>query len=148
MRGGSKTPANSARNDDGSRQWGDKPCCGLVETLEQRRELRFSSNKPRPWIERKFMVGVVFAIVGYTWYVYVGRLCVPMMKRNNGALGNRAMGSTCPLVVMSRPITHLRDSRKSLLVAFLVVFCFLGLMFLWSYIKVWGACDLCACGLC
>ncbi|KLO17758.1 zf-DHHC-domain-containing protein [Schizopora paradoxa] len=116
MREGKKNNAadnDNARNDDGSRRWEDKQCCGFVETMERRRELRFAGNKPRPWLERKFMVGIVFAIVGYTWYVYIGRLCVPMIKRRNDALGDRAMG-----------------------IAFLTVYCFLGLMFLWSYTKL------------
>lgn len=101
---------NNARNDDGSRRWDDKACCGFVETMEKRREQRFASNKPRPWLERKFMVGIVYAIVGYTWYVYVGRLCVPMIKRHGDALGDRAMGSTCSSSCFSfGPSTDQRD---------------------------------------
>lgn len=115
MHRGARKAGNNARDDDGSRRRDNtgKTCCGFVEIMEQRRELRFTSNKPRPWIERKFIIGLVLAIVGYAWYVYIGRLCVPMVRQDVGALGNRVMG-----------------------IFFLVVYCLLGLMFFWTYIKL------------
>ncbi|KAH8112143.1 zf-DHHC-domain-containing protein [Phellopilus nigrolimitatus] len=86
---------------------------GFADHAAIKRQERARRNKPRPWIERKFIVAVVVGIAGYAWYVYVGRFCVPMIRRDVGAMGGRGMG-----------------------VAFLVVFCLLGLMFWWTYIKL------------
>ncbi|THH03993.1 hypothetical protein EW145_g5843 [Phellinidium pouzarii] len=86
---------------------------GFSERREINRRKLDSRNKPRPWVERKLVVGFVICIAGYAWYVYIGRFCVPMIRRRENALGGRAMG-----------------------VAFLVVFCLLGLMFWWTYFKL------------
>lgn len=67
---------------------------GFSEQLEMKRRERARRNKPRSWAERKLIIPFVFGIVGYTWYVYVGRLCLPMIRRDTGALGGRAMGGT------------------------------------------------------
>lgn len=64
---------------------------GFSEQLERKRKDR--ESRPRPWIERKFAVGLTIALASYTWYVYVGRFCVPMIRRDPGALGERGMGS-------------------------------------------------------
>ena len=66
---------------------------GFSEQLEEKRRKRAESNKPRPWIERKLTIGIVIGLVSYTWYVYVGRFCVPMIRKDGGALGGRTMGS-------------------------------------------------------
>ncbi|KAI5122661.1 hypothetical protein M0805_007921 [Coniferiporia weirii] len=86
---------------------------GFSEQVKLRRKQRARSNKPRPWIERKFVVAFVIGMAGYAWYVYIARFCLPMIRRDADAMGGRGMG-----------------------VAFLVVFCLLGLMFWWSYLKL------------
>jgi hypothetical protein len=58
-----------------------------IETREARRA------KPQPWIALKFAVGLTIAIFGYTTYVYVGKLCVSMIRRDSGAYGGRVIGS-------------------------------------------------------
>ena len=63
---------------------------GFSERMEIARQRK--ASKPRPWIERKFMVALVIGLAGYTWYVYVGRFCVPMIRGDNDALGGLAMG--------------------------------------------------------
>ncbi|KAH9837742.1 zf-DHHC-domain-containing protein [Rhodofomes roseus] len=90
-------------------------CCAVMEEAAMRsRERRAKrKQKPMPWIVLKLAVGITIAIVAYTFYVYIGRLCVPMIRRDEGALGGRATG-----------------------IGFLVVFCVLGLMMLWAYEKV------------
>ncbi|KAH9922222.1 DHHC palmitoyltransferase-domain-containing protein [Fomitopsis serialis] len=90
-------------------------CCAVMEEAAMRsRERRAKrKQKPMPWIVLKLAVGITIGIVAYTFYVYIGRLCVPMIRKNEGALGGRGTG-----------------------IAFLVVFCVLGLMMLWAYEKV------------
>ena len=50
-------------------------------------------GKPQPWLVLKFTVALTIAIVGYTSYVYVARLCLPMILEETGALGSRVLGS-------------------------------------------------------
>lgn len=70
-------------------------CVDFFQKVEDRaREQQTARrSKPQPWIVRKLMVGFVIAILAYTYYVYVGRFCVDMIKRNGGAKGSRGQGS-------------------------------------------------------
>lgn len=73
---------------------GKKPrgkCIGFSEMYEIKQRERERRNG-QPWIARKFIVGVVGGIIGYTYYVYVVRLCISMI-RQRGAMGSRAQGS-------------------------------------------------------
>ncbi|TFK92154.1 zf-DHHC-domain-containing protein [Polyporus arcularius HHB13444] len=94
-----------------SRSGTEHKCMGIVEEAREKSEAR--RNKPQPWIVRKLAVFITIAMIAYTWYVYVGRMCVPMIRRDAGALGSRGLGIT-----------------------FLVVFCILGLMMIWAYEKI------------
>ena len=90
------TQMTSQPNDNEKREKRQRPkrkskFVGFSEQLERKRKVR--ESKPRPWIERKFAVGFTIAIASYAWYVYVGRFCVPMIRRDPGALGGRGMGS-------------------------------------------------------
>lgn len=67
-------------------------CCG-VSTHEIQEKRKARRNKPQPWIVLKSTVFLTIAITAYGWYVYVGRLCVPMIRRDAGALGSRGLGS-------------------------------------------------------
>ncbi|KAI0728926.1 zf-DHHC-domain-containing protein [Fomitopsis betulina] len=93
----------------------DFDCCAVIEESAMRSRERRARRKerPMPWIVLKLAIGITVGIVGYTFYVYVGRLCVPMIRKDEGALGGRAMG-----------------------IGFLAVFCVVGLMMLWAYEKV------------
>ena len=53
---------------------------GIVEEAMEKREAR--RNKPQPWIMRKLAVFMTIGIIAYAWYVYVGQLCVPMIRRD------------------------------------------------------------------
>ncbi|KAI0830295.1 DHHC palmitoyltransferase-domain-containing protein [Trametes gibbosa] len=86
-------------------------CCGVVAEAREKSTARRA--KPQPWIVLKLTIFIAIGIIGYVFYVYVGRVCVPMLRHDAGALGGRGMG-----------------------VGFLVVFCVLGLMMLWAYEKV------------
>lgn len=70
-------------------------CCAVVEEAAARsREKREARrNMPQPWIMLKLGVIITLALFVYTSYVYIGRLCVPMIKRERGAFGGRARGS-------------------------------------------------------
>ena len=72
----------------------ERKCCGVSSyEIQEKREAR--RNKPQPWIVLKLAVFITIAIITYAWYVYVSRLCVPMIKRDAGALGSRGLGSEC-----------------------------------------------------
>ncbi|KAI0791040.1 zf-DHHC-domain-containing protein [Abortiporus biennis] len=98
---------------------GDHPneskCCGVVERAVERSREKSErrKNKPQPWIVLKLAVGMTAGILGYAFYVYIGRLCVPMIRDNDGALGGRNIG-----------------------IPFLITFCLLGIMTWWTYIKI------------
>ncbi|KAI0697788.1 DHHC palmitoyltransferase-domain-containing protein [Cytidiella melzeri] len=90
-------------------------CCGVVQEAaaksRERAELR--KSKPQPWILLKLTVGVTLAIIGYTSYVYVGRFCVPMVRDHGSLLSGKKTG-----------------------IPFLIIFCILLVLMLWSYTMV------------
>ncbi|KAH9943901.1 zf-DHHC-domain-containing protein [Amylocystis lapponica] len=89
-------------------------CCGVIEEAREKRARK--REKPHSWLVLKFAVGLTVAIIAYAFYVYIGRLCVPMIRRDRGDLsGGRATG-----------------------IGFLVVFSLFGLMMLWAYAKARG----------
>ena len=57
------------------------------------RTRRNSRKGPVPWFVLKLSVGLTVAIIAYTSYVYIGRLCIPMIRRENSSLGSRTLGS-------------------------------------------------------
>lgn len=87
--------------------------CRVVEKAKYTtRERRYS--KPQPWIVLKFMVAVTLGLLIYAAYVYVGRLCVPIIQRQSGY----------------------RFTGRGTGVALLVIFCILWLWAMWAYIKL------------
>ena len=74
----------------------DFNCCAVIEESAMRSRERRARRKerPMPWVVRKLAVGITVGIVAYTFYVYIGRLCVPMIRKDEGALGGRRAGST------------------------------------------------------
>ncbi|KAF9481622.1 zf-DHHC-domain-containing protein [Pholiota conissans] len=92
----------------------ERTCCGVIEEVTERaREKRYNRTKPQPWIVRKLMIGVTLGIMGYAGYVYIARLCIPMIRRERGAQAGRSTG-----------------------IALLVVFCVLYLWMLWAYLRL------------
>jgi palmitoyltransferase len=69
-------------------------CIGLAQRVEfevqRSRERR--QSKPQPWLIRKFLVGLVLAILIYVCYVYVGRFCVTMLRKRSTAQGSLFQG--------------------------------------------------------
>lgn len=93
---------------------GGSKCCGVIEGAANRsREKRAARPNPQPWIVRKFMIAVTLGLMGYSVYVYVGRLCVDMIRRRADAGGSRNTG-----------------------IALLVVFSILFLWMMWAYVKL------------
>ena len=62
-----------------------------VPTTPRRRGHRRRKG-PKPWFVLKLSVAVAAAIIAYTGYVYIGRLCIPMIKRERNSLGSRRLG--------------------------------------------------------
>ena len=56
-------------------------------------EIREARTEPQPWIVLKLVVGITIGIISYAAYVYIGRLCVPMLLQDANTLGKRARGS-------------------------------------------------------
>ena len=56
---------------------------------------RSSRKGPKPWYILKLSVGFSAGIIAYSSYVYIGRLCIPMIKRERNSLGSRTLGSEC-----------------------------------------------------
>lgn len=71
------------------------PCIGFIREIEADVEIQRARRRERrqPWIVRKLAVFIVFGILGYTYYVYVVRFCIKMIRKRFDAAGNRAQGS-------------------------------------------------------
>ncbi|KAJ9092858.1 hypothetical protein QFC19_008582 [Naganishia cerealis] len=82
-----------------------------LEINEQR--ARESAGTPDNVVSRKGFVAAAFALIIYAYYVFVGRLCAPMLQKTNGARGSVGEG-----------------------VGLLIGFNILWLMFVWTYIKL------------
>lgn len=72
----------------------DARCCGAVQeatakSVERRNQRR---EKPQPWIVLKMTIGITLGMIAYASYVYIGRFCVPMVRKG-GILGGRRVGS-------------------------------------------------------
>ncbi|KAG8721004.1 palmitoyltransferase pfa5 [Ceratobasidium sp. 395] len=67
---------------------GDWDCVGVArERYQAEQQKRQENTEPHPWIQQKFVVGVVLGIVGWTYYVYIGRMCVGLLRRGETAKG-------------------------------------------------------------
>ncbi|KAG8936862.1 palmitoyltransferase pfa5 [Tulasnella sp. 418] len=96
----------------------NNPCHGLdrkpigIKSIDEKRRQR-DNTTPQPWILQKITILLVVGLIGLATYVYIGRVCVPMIRQDNSALGSRTLG-----------------------IIYLCIFCPLLLMTLWTYIKV------------
>ncbi|GAA5884617.1 hypothetical protein JCM16303_003684 [Sporobolomyces ruberrimus] len=83
---------------------------GCKEQMEIKRVKQIETNAPDPWLSRKLAVGIVVGVFGYSYYVFVVRLCIPMIRMERNRLGARVQG-----------------------LVYLVIFHFLFVLFCWSY---------------
>lgn len=116
-----------------AKHYREQTCCGTIQDAKYNARAA-KGNKPQPWIALKLTIGMSMAIIGYTGYVYIGRFCVPMILRQQHALGGRTIGGEKEKVCKS--VERLSRIR---LVVFLVIFCILALMLFWTYTKVSSA---------
>ena len=66
---------------------------GLSSILSDVRERRAQrAERAQPFLILKLTVGICSALILYACYVYIGRLCVPMLIQSKGAMGGRGMG--------------------------------------------------------
>ncbi|KJA25008.1 hypothetical protein HYPSUDRAFT_200244 [Hypholoma sublateritium FD-334 SS-4] len=96
------------------KQQREETCCGVIrEASEVARDKRYNRTTPQPWLARKLLIGITLGIMGFSAYVYVQRLCLPMIRRQRRAQADRNTG-----------------------IALLVVFCVIFLWMLWAYIRI------------
>ncbi|GAA5870727.1 hypothetical protein JCM3774_001735 [Rhodotorula dairenensis] len=84
---------------------------GIRQHLEVQRVKQQEKHDPDSWFVRKFIIGIVVGVFGYSYYVYVVRLCVPMIRMQQNRLGARAQG-----------------------LVYLVIYHVLFVMFVWTYL--------------
>ncbi len=66
----------------------------MVEKPPTSRRRGSRRNKgPKPWLVLKLSVAFAVGIIAYTGYVYIAKLCIPMIKREHRSLGSRRLGS-------------------------------------------------------
>ena len=70
-----------------------------------RRRGRRRHKGPKPWFVLKLSVALALGIVGYSAYVYIGKLCIPMIKRDRNSLGSRRLGSEFQGLFLSPPLS-------------------------------------------
>ncbi|KAI0000765.1 DHHC palmitoyltransferase-domain-containing protein [Russula compacta] len=83
----------------------------ISDTVPPRRSSGRRKKGPKPWYVLKLSVALAASVIAYSAYVYIGRLCIPMIRRERNSLGSRTLG-----------------------IVFLVVFVVLGMMMIWAYI--------------
>jgi palmitoyltransferase len=76
------------------------------------------------------MIVFLLAVTAYAVYVYIGHLCIAMVRQKPKAMGSRGQGSECPTV---DPIILFFNARP---VAYIIIFSFLFLMYIWTYMRV------------
>lgn len=105
--------------------------CGIVQEGAARAHERRARAGPQSWIALKLAVFITIGIIAYACYVYIGRVCVPMIRRSGSPLASRAVGSAC---------FGLRGTAdtwaNAILVVFLCIFIPLMIMIIWSYAMV------------
>ena len=109
-------------------------CCGVQAAPAVAGEKRENRTPGQlKWIGQKLAVVLTSGIMAYTAYVYIGRLCVPMIRRSSDAGAGRGAGSECRYFCLFFEA----DVGRSLgIVALLIVFAVLYLWMIWAYIKV------------
>jgi len=73
----------------------------MVDTARARRARRAPYKGPQPWFLLKLSIAFATAIIAYAGYVYIGRLCIPMIRRERNSLGSRTLGSECQWPILS-----------------------------------------------
>ena len=74
------------------------PSSSLSTTISDTAHPRRGSGRrkkkgPKPWYVLKLSVALAASAIAYSAYVYIGRLCIPMIRREHNSLGSRTLGS-------------------------------------------------------
>ncbi|POY74866.1 hypothetical protein BMF94_2139 [Rhodotorula taiwanensis] len=101
---------------------------GIRQHLEVQRVRQQEKQDPDNWFTRKFIIGIVAGVFGYSYYVYVVRLCIPMIRMRDNRLGGRLSS------VLSATKRPLMDKRHRPAVVYLVIYHLLFIMFVWTYL--------------
>jgi hypothetical protein len=70
-------------------------CCGVQAPAAAHEKMGERISGRLKWIGLKLVVVITSGIMAYTAYVYIGRLCVPMIKRSSDAGAGRGTGGEC-----------------------------------------------------
>jgi hypothetical protein len=92
----------------------DQPSTMVDEPPTARRRGRRRNKGPKPWFVLKLSVAIAAAIIAYGGYVYIGRLCIPMIKRERDSLGSRRLGSESQCLPPPLPVLFHCDFDLSL----------------------------------
>ncbi|KAH9053825.1 DHHC palmitoyltransferase-domain-containing protein [Lactarius vividus] len=112
-------PTSNAPTSPGEQRQSRRLSTVISDAARKRRDAR---KGPQPWFVLKLTVAISAAIIAYTAYVYIGRLCIPMIKRKSSSLGSRTMGTyippsssslTSPSPLSSQPTRTRHQSRGS-----------------------------------
>lgn len=107
---------------------GDRDCVDVVRTTYAEKQRQRKENpRPQPWIVRKFVVGVVLAIVVWTYYVYIGRICVKLLRRGDTVKGGESFSNA------------MSSTGVDGLGVYIAIFNLFFLMFSWAYLKAWNS---------
>ncbi|SCZ99567.1 BZ3500_MvSof-1268-A1-R1_Chr3-1g06106 [Microbotryum saponariae] len=97
---------------------------GIREHMRNLEEKRLQQTGPDSWLTRKFAVGLVVGMFGYSYYVYVVRLCIKMVRLDRDRQGGRAQGGLISTTLIRCAVIYL------------VLYHFLFLMFVWCYMRI------------
>ena len=70
-------------------------CCGVQASAAAHEKREKGTYDKLKWIGLKVTVVITLAIMVYTAYVYIGRLCLPMIREMSDAAAGRGTGSEC-----------------------------------------------------
>ncbi|KAG8849094.1 hypothetical protein FRB91_010254 [Serendipita sp. 411] len=91
--GRSNKRSNRTKDEDS-----DGTCnCGIIsikEAIDRAEEKEARRTGPKPWIERKFTVGLVIALFAWSNYVFWGIILLRSWRRRPDALVSLPGGST------------------------------------------------------
>ena len=89
------------------------------EVIRLREETREARSGPQPWILRKLTVGIVLLIIVWVTYVYIGRVCLRMIRREggdgdgDGVVGSSGLGSKQSLIMRANQRCGERERDSS-----------------------------------
>ncbi|KAF9529849.1 hypothetical protein CPB83DRAFT_851689 [Crepidotus variabilis] len=89
-------PSKSSKAQDPSANFRDQrehSCCGTIQnaTFEARERCDKRRATPQPWLVRKLLIPFTLGILGYSGYVFVSKVCLGMIRRENLGWGTSGL---------------------------------------------------------